>query len=149
VNTEVFVSVILIGSGLGVLLWSGWFAFLALASREWPQAEGTVIVSDLQRSSDDGGFMYRSEVSYVYSVAGQEYVSSRARFGDSLSLSWSAPAVRVVRQYKVGSRVIVRYDPRDPDESVLETGINGFVFAWAATGALLLALGVFLLRSSW
>ncbi|HEX3071102.1 MAG TPA: DUF3592 domain-containing protein [Thermoanaerobaculia bacterium] len=148
-NTEVFISVILIASGAAGLAWSGWFALSAVWSREWPQAEGTIVVSDLQRSRDEGGYMYRSEVTYVYTVAGHEHAGSRARFGDSLALSWSAPAVRVVQQYKVGSRVLVRYNPRDPDESVLETGMNGFVFAWAAPGALLLALGVSLLRSSW
>jgi uncharacterized membrane protein YdfJ with MMPL/SSD domain len=106
-------------------------------------------VSDLQRSKDEGGYLYRSEVSYTYTVAGQELVGSRVRFGDGLALSWSAPAVRVVQQYKVGSRVLVRYNSQHRDESVLETGINGFVFVWAATGAVLLGLGVAVLRSSW
>ena len=149
-NLEVFLSVIVTAVGAGTLVWSAWLAFLALASRRWPQAEGKIIVSDLQRSKgSEGGYMYRSEVSYVYTVAGQELVGSRTRFGDRMELSWSAPALRVVQQYKAGSRVTVRYDPNDPEECVLESGINGFVFLVAATGAVVLTVGVAWLRSSW
>jgi len=150
VKTDIFFAVIFIAAAAGILIWSGRNAILALASRRWPQAEGTIVVSDLQRSKDDeGGYTYRPEVSYRYNVAGQELVGNRVRFGDQMALSWSAPAVRVVRQYKVDTHVRVRYDPNDPQESVLETGINGMVFAGIAISAAFLILGIFWLRSSW
>jgi len=150
VNWEVFFGVISVAGGVASLVWSAWVAYLAVTSRRWPQVEGTIVVSDLQRSRDtEGGYSYRPEVSYRYSVGGKEFVGSRTRFGLTVATSWSAPAVRVVQQYKVNSRVAVHYDADDPEESVLENGINGMVFAGFALGSAFLIFGVFWLRSSW
>jgi hypothetical protein len=108
------------------------------------------VVSDLERSRDiDSGYMYRAEISYRYTVADEDFVGSRASFGDALSLSWSGPAVRVVQRYKVNSHVRVRYDPDNPRESVLEPGMNGMVIFGALVGALCLAIGIFTLASNW
>jgi hypothetical protein len=150
VNWAVFFGVISVAGGFALLVWSAWVAYLAVMSRRWPQVEGTIVVSDLQRSRDtEGGYSYRPEVSYRYAVDGKEFVSSRTRFGLWLATSWSAPAVRVIQHYKVGSRVPVHYDTNDPEESVLETGINATVFAGVALAAAFLAFGVFWLRSNW
>src|SRR3954453_10603202 len=138
-----------IAVGGGTLLWSAWNAFLAVTSHRWPQVEGTILVSDLQRSRDSDGYMYRPEISYRYTVADEEFVGNRARFGDSFSLSWSAPAARLVQRYKVNSRVRVRYDPDNPQQSVLEPGMNGMVIIGAAAGAFFLVIGILLLRSNW
>jgi hypothetical protein len=150
VNWDVFFGVIAVAGGVASLVWSAWVAYLAVMSRRWPQVEATIVVSDLQRSRDsDGGYFYRPEVSYRYSVDGKEFVGSRTRFGLTVATSWSAPAVRVVQQYKVNSLVAVHYDPDEPEESVLENGIHAMVFAGFALGAALLIVGVFWLRSSW
>jgi hypothetical protein len=150
VNWDVFVAVMGTALGGGTLLWSAWNAFLAVKSRRWPQVEGTILVSDLERSRDiDSGYMYRAEISYRYTVADEDFVGSRARFGDAFSLSWSAPAVRIVQRYKVNSRVRVRYDPDNPQESVLEPGMNGMVIFAVVVGALCVAIGILSLRSYW
>jgi hypothetical protein len=150
VNWSVFFGVISVAAGIASILWSAWIAYLAVMSRRWPQVEGTIVVSDLQRSKDsEGGYSYRPEVSYRYTVGGKELVGSRTRFGLLLETSWSAPAVRVVQRYKVGARVAVCYDPIAPEESVLESGINGTVFAGVALSAAFLLFGVFWLRSNW
>jgi hypothetical protein len=149
VNWDVFVAVMGTALGGGTFLWSAWNAFLALKSRRWPQVEGTILVSDLERSRDSDGYMYRPEISYRYTVADEDFIGSRARFGDALSLSWSGPAVRIVQRYKVNSRVRVRYDPDNPQESVLEPGMNGMVIFGGVVGALCLAIGILSLRSYW
>jgi len=150
VKWDVFFAVILIAAGLGSLVWSAWITYLAVMSRQWPQVEGTIVVSDLQRSKDsEGGYSYRPEVTYQYTVGGKEFVGSRTRFGVWLATSWSAPSLRVLQQYKMGSRVPVHYDPNDPEESILETGINGTVFVGIALATTVLIFGVFWLQSKW
>jgi hypothetical protein len=149
VNWDVFGAVIAIALGGGILLWSARNALLAITSHRWPQVEGTILVSDLQRSRDSDGYMYRAEISYRYTVADEEFVGSGARFGDSFSLSWSAPAVRIVQRYKVNSPVRVRYDPNNPQQSVLEPGMTGMVIIAAAAGAFVLAFGIYLFESNW
>lgn len=135
--------------GIGVLLWTGWDVVSALRSRRWPQVDGTIVVSDLQRSKDsEGGFMYRPEVTYRYSIDGKEYTGSRTRYGDWLQLSWSKPAVKTVRRYAVGTAVAVRYDPRDPEDSVLEPGVHGVLFGCLVFGAMFAIFGILGVRSA-
>jgi hypothetical protein len=144
VTFEVIGAVVFGAIGTGILTWTAINFVYALLSRSWPKAIGAVIASDLRRSRDsEGGYLYRAEVSYRYSVDGQEFVATRSRFGDRLEVSWSAAAANLVRRYPVGTAVHVHYDPTDPSEAVLEPGINGLLFAGAGTGALFvfLALG--------
>ena len=143
------IALIFVAVGSGILSWTAVNFVYAFLSRRWPQVVGTVVVSDLQRSRDsEGGYSYRPEVSYRYSVDGQELVANRTCFGDRLELSWSAPAVRAVRRYPAGASVAVHYDPDDPGDAVLEPGINGLLFAGAAFGGVFTVLGVLALRSS-
>ena len=101
----------------------------------------------MQRSSDsDGGITYRPEVTYHYTVDGREHLASRTRFGDRFGISFSAPAVRTVRRYPVGSSVTVRYNPEDPAEAVLEPGLNGFVLGSAALAFLFVAIAIWMLK---
>jgi hypothetical protein len=120
----------------------------AVISKRWPRTTGTVIDSDVQSSRDlDGDVSYRAAVTYCYTVEGRELVARRTCFGDHLELSWRTPAVRTVRRYPVGASVTVRYNPHDPEEAVLEPGLNRFVCGGAAVTAVVTALALWLLTS--
>ena len=128
------------GATIGWSLWAAWQSF---ASRNWRTTQGVILVSDLQRNRDaEGGFMYRAEISYTYSVNNEEFIAGRTRFGDWLQLSWSTPAARIVRRYPKGSSVVVHYDPSEPAEAVLEPGASWFVLGALALGLVLGLLGL-------
>ncbi|MCU1231892.1 MAG: hypothetical protein JWO97_4776 [Acidobacteria bacterium] len=150
VNLEIAMALLATLIGSGIFLSAVWDICCAHLSRNWPQVPGIIVVSDLQRSNhSDGGLMYRPEVTYRYCVDGSEIIANRTRFGGRVELSWSAPAVRTVRKYPVGSEVVVYYNPNDPADSVLEPGPGGILFAGAAFGALFAAIGVCALPISW
>jgi len=129
--------------GAGIVVWSLGSLVQVFGSRKWETTEGVVSVSDLQRSRDsDGGLMYRPEISYQYTVRGRDFVASRWCFGHGLSLSWSGPAVRAVRQYPAGKPVLVYFDPHDPGEAVLERGLNPYLFGSTLFGMLFLLFGI-------
>jgi hypothetical protein len=129
--------------------WSLWKLFQAARSKRWPKADGLVVVSQIQQTPDiDGGFMYRPELSYRYTVNGTKFVASRLRFGAPLSLNWSAPAVRITRKYAAGSHVTVFHDPRDPGKAVLEPGVTTLVWLSLAGGVLFLVLAVAFLATA-
>lgn len=149
VTVDLIVGLVFAVIGSVILAWTAVNVAYAHLSRRWPRVTGTVIVSDLQRSKDsDGGYSYRPEVSYRYSVHGEEFIASRTRFGDRLELNFSAPAARIVRRYPVGAVVLVCYNPDDPADAVLEPGINALLFAWTAFGGVFTIMGVLALRSS-
>jgi hypothetical protein len=130
-------------TGLGVLLYGYRILTFAQVSRAWPSTDGEVAVSDLQRDEDsDGSTMYQAEVSYRYEVGGKPLVANRVFFGDGVSVSSSAGAVRRVDRYPAGSKVRVYYDPEKPARAVLEPGPTWHVYALTAIGAVVVLLGV-------
>lgn len=142
---ELLVTLAFVAVGAGLTVRSVLDIISAVVSKRWPRTSGTVIVSDLQRSRDsDRGVSYRPEVTYRYSVDGRELVASRTRFGDGLELSWSAPAVRTVCRYPVGASVTVRYNPHEPEEAVLEPGLNGLLLGGTALAAIFTAIAVWM-----
>jgi hypothetical protein len=142
VTFEHVVGIVLLAVGTAVVAWSVWELVQAISSSRWLQTEGVILVSDLQRTRDaEGGYSYRPEISYRYQVGGSEFVASRYKFGAGMSLSWSGPAARATQKFPIGSRVTVFYDPADPQEAVLESGVTSLVWLSLAGGAIFLALG--------
>lgn len=143
---EVVVGVVFTVIGAIGVAWSVVTFASALSSPKWPAVPGVVAVSDLQRSRGEGGFTYRAEISYRYLVDGTELVSNRAQFGDRIELSWSSGAVRLLQKYPVGRSVNVYYNPYDPEEAVLETGVSRYLFAMFIGAVIFLIMGIMALR---
>ena len=123
-----------IGIGMVVLglLWTGGFAYVhfravakAKAAESWPLAGGRVQSSEVrvEESSDrDGGSTtwYNPIVRYSYTAGGREHQGNRLRFGNPRSASRNKADAAIV-PYPPGASVMVRYNPEDPEEAVLET----------------------------
>lgn len=78
-----------------------------------------ILSSDLTQFS----FMHSGvSVEYAYTVNGKEYRGSRYRYDDDYS---SNPGGAIVRRFPKWSEHIVYYDPGNPANSVLATGIAG------------------------
>lgn len=129
--------------GLGMvalgLLWVagfGWAHFRAVgkakAAETWPTAAGRVISSEVveEESTDrEGGTStwYNPVVTYAYSAGGRELTSRRLRFGNYRSAS-RRKAESALAPYPAGATPAVRYNPEDPEESVLETTRPGPIY---------------------
>lgn len=97
-----------------------------VASENWPTAEGTVIQSEIKKSERTTGtgsskrteVRHIPQVAYTYTVDGQSYRSSRITFGAINALNAGA----TVNRYPKGKSIEVFYDPKNPDEAVLQPG---------------------------
>jgi hypothetical protein len=120
---------------------------IAIASR-WPTVEGEITGAYLiQRGFDARGLSER--VTYRYTVGGKEFLNDRVRFGPQPQRSSIVPAsghppatTAIAEQYPVGRRVLVRYNPRRPQESLLHAQPNFAVFVILAATAVCLFVGV-------
>jgi hypothetical protein len=110
------------------------------AVKRWATTTGTVLSSHAQAYGDsEGGTSYRPKVIYRYEVAGQSYQSERFDVYDLMG-GYSGGSKRAAQKkadrYPAGGPVEVRYDPAQPDKSVLETTrpvfMIWFLFAMAA-----------------
>ncbi len=95
---------------------------MALASRHWPIASGTIIDAhiDVSKSSEHGEH-YSPSVTYSYKVRGYEYKGRRFSFDDTESMFRSA-AEDAIDGFAPGVAVAVYYDPRAPKNCVLQPG---------------------------
>lgn len=95
--------------------WWGYFA-----SRRWPAARGRIDQATITAIRTHRAIRYVPEVRYTFQLAGQTYVGERLTF-----MSWSEwmmqeEAERALAPYPPGAAVEVRYDPRRPQNAVLE-----------------------------
>jgi hypothetical protein len=128
--------------GAALLVYGVRSVWLGMASASWPATDGEVSVSDLQRDYSGSSVTYRAEVAYKYQVGDRQLIADRVFFGDGLSTSWATGALRETVKYQVGSRVRVRYDPKDPECAVLEPGTNGAVYFLIVFALLFVGAGI-------
>jgi hypothetical protein len=145
--------------GLGMLLlgllWVGGFGYAhfravgkAKAAQTWPTASGRVISSEVvvEESTDrEGGTStwYNPVVTYAYSAGGRELTGRRLRFGNYRSSS-RKKAEAALAAYSTGATPMVRYNPEDPEECVLETSKPGPIYlVMALFGFLFVGFGLF------
>ena len=121
------------------------------ASRSWPAEEGTVLRRELEtyKTSAESGpsTLHRILVSYEFSVYGYTYQGSRLRFRDA---GFGSPreANEYLGRLVHDSRCQVFYQPNDPNESTLVTGVRAGALVECllllAVGFVLVALGVYI-----
>ncbi len=133
--------------GAACLYW-GWSiharsAAMKAAAARWPMTAGTIMSAAVERQGQTPrGTYYVPSVSYHYAVNGQPFVGNRIRFGFMGTQSHAA-AERMIAAYPVGATGMLRYDPQNPQESVLEPDkITSNMLITAIAGGVLLLLGL-------
>lgn len=114
-------------------------AFVHLRSgsqrKAWPHTNGEIVTSEVQISRGaDGDLTYFPVVFYRYKVNLVEYKSNIITASAPPSVGMQGYAEALVKKYQVNNKVDVYYDPDNPQEAVLETGIS-------IAGILLIAIG--------
>ncbi|RJQ26820.1 MAG: DUF3592 domain-containing protein [Peptococcaceae bacterium] len=132
-------------AGIFLLLWGGRIIYLSVISTDWPQTEGIVISSGVEKYDSgllnkEEGPSYGARVVYKYTVAQIPYTGSIISFSDYNSGSPRHP-LEVIKQYPPGRRVTVHYSPQNPGLSVLETGVTWKSFIVFIIGLIFIATG--------
>lgn len=101
-------------------------AVRSMQAASYPTVPGVVLSSEVEShlSGDDKRTrMYEARVRYQYVVNDTPYSGERRRYGE-VSSSESGTSRAAVERYAPGSAVTVHYNPADPSDAVLETGID-------------------------
>ena len=147
------VALVIGGFGLAVLAIVVSSLREAAAMKRWPVAEGRVLSAKVEKyrqsvSRGTGGArdrmtLYRPVLLYEYEVAGKRFRGSRVAQSPGLDRGVPEFAQKLVDRYPVGSAVTVLYNPKRPDESVLEPRVPGSWIFGAAVGVALLVLAAY------
>ena len=92
----------------------------AIKTKSWPTTGGTVVFSEVQRSS-----RYVPKVVYSYTLRGSEYTSDKIGLTNFAQYRKQEDAARVTGAYPVNAKVTVYYNPGNAEEAILEPGIKG------------------------
>ncbi|MFO1316135.1 MAG: DUF3592 domain-containing protein [Burkholderiales bacterium] len=97
------------------------------SSRRWPHVDGTVTgtaVDEIAPRRAGGQRTYQLRIRYRYAVGGKTYDGHRFSFtSDGPAHKMNQFIVEERRNYPNGKRVDVHYDPADPSNAVIDTGI--------------------------
>ncbi|MFC1857636.1 tetratricopeptide repeat protein [Thermodesulfobacteriota bacterium] len=126
---------------LWVLYYSGVVLLKAANSAKWPSVSGKIISSTVAPH----GEISAPEVIYGYSIAKKNYQGRRLHIGPYTGFGYLGPK-DVVRKYFKGKAVVVYYDPKKPDNSVLEPGIRRDNLILLLVGGFFTLLGIFAYR---
>jgi hypothetical protein len=141
-----FVYIIVIGISFIALFVIGRNILHGLNSRNWPITEGKVVHSGVQshQSMDDDGDIsttYGASIQYEYNVSGQEIQGTRRSFTDMRTNSVRR-AEQILARYPQDSSVTVYHHPDKPSLSVLEPGVEWWMYALMLIVLGLLVFGV-------
>ena len=119
---------------------------LSKASVEWPTAQGNVVESSVERrfSRDNdrqAKSTYHARLFYEFSVDGTTFTGDRVAYGDHGSNDPSH-ARGVVSRYPQGKTVTVYYIPGNPEECVLEPGLQGQAWFLPGLGLVFFVAGI-------
>ena len=123
----------------------------AREARSWPQAPGKVVTSvaevrEVRVSDDEREDGYRTEnrnfanVTYEYSVGGRKLRNNRISIGEDLG---DFQVAEKLAKYPAGSIVTVYYNPRHPDQAVLERDLPKGLWGCLGIGTVIVLAIVF------
>ncbi len=126
------------------------------AVAKWPTTEGTVIATDLERSEssskDSKGrrtttVTYEPIVFFRYAAGGKSFRSKSLWLNEAETFSNGAEGDVFLMDYRVGTKLRVRYDPANPsDAAVILNGPSVGIWIMAAMGLICLGAGYLVWR---
>jgi hypothetical protein len=139
-------------AGIFLLAWGGYELKGAQESGNWPGTQGTIISSHVSKQTRRDSktrrnvITYYPRVQYRYQVNGRQYTSNRIEFGGT-SGGMERMAKKVVNRYPAGKKVVVHYNPGDPEYAVLEAGLTWSGLFIFLGGIVFFAVGIICFRS--
>jgi len=126
--------------GLGLLITGASKILMANDSENWPGVQGVILTSKVSVSSGEDSDTYGADVTYRYKVKGKRYKGDKVTVSE-VSTSNQGRAVKIVKRYPKRKKVMVYYDPDDPETSVLERGISGGSWLMPGVGGMFFFVG--------
>ena len=129
---------------------------VAAASKGWTPVPGVIEESvveekmfkpDMPRQADNKSTSFHANIRYRFSANNKSFTGTRVSFGDH-DANYRSYADDLVQRYPKDGEVTVYYNPANPEQSVLEPGVQPQTWVIIIVGVVLLAAGGMWLRSS-
>jgi hypothetical protein len=129
--------------GLAGLGWGGAELVQGWLSQSWPTTEGVVTDSRILIGYDsEGNASHEVRISYSYVVDDVTYTADRLSAASHFASGDLRRAEEFSLQYGRGTAVTVTYDPRNPEQAVLQPGPQRRSWWVAAISGIIAIVGV-------
>lgn len=95
-----------------------------LATSSWQPAPGKSLSAEVTSVPGSKSTTYKVSIRYSYEMAGRAYTSDRLRFGNFSSSDFDG-CQDFVTSHSAGTALTAYVDPRNPEQAVLERGLQG------------------------
>jgi hypothetical protein len=114
-------------------------------SKTWLTTQGNVISSEVEQEKsvdldDSESVHYYPRIRYKYKVEGQTFQSRRVKILDASMIKLKAQ--EYADQFLPNNKVAVYYNPIKPEEAVLQTGAQNFLYVFLIMGVGLILAGI-------
>ncbi len=143
-----FVVIILAFLGLFCLAIGLSMGIEGIKAKQWPKAKGRITkskVSELRSKNKIRIARLCLDLEYLYLVGKKIYEGHRYDTGWRCFAS-EDHIKKILKEFPVGKEVVVYYDPKRPEKSVLKPGLNWSVFLMTGVGMIILAITYPILR---
>ncbi|MBN2040216.1 MAG: DUF3592 domain-containing protein [Spirochaetes bacterium] len=110
-------------------------------SVSWPSVKGKITYSRVEAGRNNKKQEYLPSVKYIYRVNKKLYTGNNITASDVYQKTRGS-ANTILKKYPVGGEVSVYYNPANPDNSVLETGMRRNVYIMLGAAAFCLFFAV-------
>ena len=117
----------------------GWGVYQQFRVRHFLPVEGVVTHSEVGVKKDSDGSTFYPNIRFCYMVAGQTHDTGQYRI-QVISSSGRGDKQKIVRRYRVGSKVQAWYDPDKPEVAVINNSFSFFPVIFLAIGVIVLGL---------
>jgi len=104
-------------AGCALSLVGAFYVYEGISSLRWPLVQGRILYSHARTGPNPETLLW-----YEYYVDNRRYLASRYRNAGNAT-PFRDVAVNAAKRYPVGSVVPVFYNPRDPQDALLEPGV--------------------------
>jgi Protein of unknown function (DUF3592) len=123
-------------------------------TEHWETAPGVIAYSKISEQGSKPSYtssgkqignnnrIYKPIIKYNYIVKSIQYQSNTIYLGDDQAPNVVSYADTVVSQYPVKQKIMVRYDPANPQFSVLKTGTSEVTFKPLVIGLIFVVAGI-------
>jgi hypothetical protein len=124
--------------GVFMFPWMLWSRARVEAMIDWTTAQAEIVKAGAtSRFQKGAGTQYQHSLNYRFSVGDHWFVGDRVSYGGPPP-QWNSEAEARASLPTIGSKIQVRYDPRDPSDSVVHlirvSDSSDLVIRWVAGG---------------
>jgi hypothetical protein len=126
---------------LAVEYWTVGLFLKAKAIESWPTTTGVILSSELTSQFRGTSTTHEAHIEYEYHVSEQTYKSQQVRKRGT-STQHQSDVAPLMEKFPVGKQVPVHYNPADPSEAYLQTGVDfvNYIIIVSPLGFALLAV---------